>query len=95
MASDRTSEPRILGPRKIQQILHHQLQPQHMIVDDVDAAAGGLVILDAGVFDGLDCARIDARGVRSSWEALVAKSVFICGGPGDLGDVAQDRSVPR
>ena len=68
----------VFGAREIEQVLHHHLQAQGVVVDDVDAAARSFLIFDASFLDGFDGSADGGEGVRSSWLALATKSVLIC-----------------
>jgi hypothetical protein len=87
-AVDADHGARVFGAREIKEILHHHLQPEGVIVDDVDAAACGFLILHAGFLDGFD-GGADGGERGAEFVAGVGDEVgFHLEGAGDVGDIA-------
>ncbi len=61
-----------------------------MVVDDVDAAAGGVGIVVAGVFDGFDGGADGGEGGAEFVAGVGDEVGFHLEGAGDIGDIAHE-----
>ena len=80
----------ILDAGKVEEVLHHELQPQDMVVDYLDAATDSVEIVGAGVFDGFDGGADGGQGGAELVRGVGGEVGLHLEGTGDLGNVAED-----